>query len=121
MTYTVGSLVKFRGREWVLMPSPEPEVRLLRPLSGGEQDTCGVYLRLEGERLEPAEFPLPTVEDLGDFESARLLRDAARLLLRHGAGPFRSLGHLSFRPRPLSVRPPADGPPPKSRAPAHRR
>ncbi|MBI4831511.1 MAG: helicase, partial [Candidatus Lindowbacteria bacterium] len=103
--YSVGSLVKFRGREWVLMTSPDKDVFLLRPLTGVEQDSCGIFLPLEGRFLEPATFPLPSTDDIGDFESARLLRNAARLLLRHGAGPFRSMGQLAFRPRPYQFVP----------------
>ncbi|MBW2308548.1 MAG: DEAD/DEAH box helicase [Deltaproteobacteria bacterium] len=104
-TYSIGSLVKFRGREWVVMPSQEEDVLSLRPLTGGEEAECGAYLPLERGYLEPTVFPLPGINDIGDFESARLLRDAARLLLRHGAGPFRSMGHLSVRPRPYQLVP----------------
>jgi superfamily II DNA or RNA helicase len=104
-TYTVGSLVEFRGRKWVVMPSMEKDVLPLHPLTGSEYDTCGLYLPLEQNNLKPAELEWPTVNDIGDFESARLLRNAARLLLRHGAGPFRSMGHLSFYPRPYQLVP----------------
>ncbi len=41
----------------------------------------------------------------GDFVSGRLLHDAARLTLRSGAGPFRSLGRLGMRPRPYQLVP----------------
>lgn len=104
-TYSIGSLVKFRGREWIVLPSQDKDVYLLRPIAGGEYDTCGVYLPLEGKNLEPTSFPLPTIQDIGDFESARLLRDAARLMLRSGTCPFRSFGHLSFRSRPYQLVP----------------
>ena len=103
--FTVGSLVKFRGREWVVMPFEAKEILNLRPLTGSNSDTCGIFLPLEGDSITQTTFPLPNENDLGDFESARLLRDASRLLLRHGAGPFRSMGHLSFRPRPYQFVP----------------
>lgn len=103
--YSIGSLVKFRGREWVIMPSQEEDVLSLRPLTGSEQDTCGIFLPIEKSNLQPATFPVPSANDIGDFESARLLRNAARLLLRYGAGPFRSLGHLSIYPRPYQLVP----------------
>ncbi len=103
--YDIGSLVKFRGREWVVIPSQEKDVLSLRPITGSETDTCGVYLPLERKNLESTTFRPPTIDELGDFESARLLRDAARLLLRHGTGPFRSMGYLSFRPRPYQLVP----------------
>lgn len=104
-SYAIGSLVKFRGREWVIMPSRDKDVLSLRPLTGSEHDSCGIFLPIEKNNLEPATFPLPSVTDIGDFESARLLRNAARLLLRYGAGPFRSLGHLSIYPRPYQLVP----------------
>ena len=51
------------------------------------------------ERIRPAAFPLPTVDDLSDAAGAHLLWQAARLTLRDGATPFRSLGRVSIRPR----------------------
>ena len=56
-------------------------------------------LTLEGERVQTATFPVPTVEDLSDAGSAHLLWQATRLTLREGAAPFRSLGRISVRPR----------------------
>jgi superfamily II DNA or RNA helicase len=103
--YTIGSIVKFRGREWVIVPPGDPDILQLRPIAGSEDDSCGIYLPAEMNRPEPAVFPLPSTDDIGDFEAARLLHDAARLLLRHGAGPFRSMGHLAFRPRPYQFVP----------------
>ena len=105
MEYSIGSLVKFRGREWVVLPSDDKDMLSLRPIAGSEQDTCGIYLPLEAKKLEPTNFPLPSADDIGDFESNRLLRDAARLLIRYGSGPFRSVGHISFRPRPYQLVP----------------
>jgi len=104
-SYNIGSIVKFRGREWVVVPPGEPDLLHLRPLAGSGEDSCGIYLPAEEERPEPSVFPLPSIDDIGDFESARLLHDASRLLLRYGAGPFRSMGHLSFRPRPYQLVP----------------
>ncbi|MFC1555023.1 helicase-related protein [candidate division KSB1 bacterium] len=101
----IGSLVKFRGREWIVMPSQEKDMLCLRPLTGSDKDICGVYLPIEAENIKPTTLPLPSVEDIGDHESAKLLRDAARLLLRHGTGPFRCMGQLLFRPRPYQLVP----------------
>ncbi|RMD61066.1 DEAD/DEAH box helicase, partial [Candidatus Parcubacteria bacterium] len=98
-------LVEFRGRQWVVMPSDDQDIAVLRPFTGGEHDVCGVYLPLEKHKLRSTSLRLPGETDLGDFESARLLRDAARLLLRNGAAPFRCMGHLNFRPRPYQLVP----------------
>jgi superfamily II DNA or RNA helicase len=91
----------------VLLPSDQPELYLLRPLTGTTDDYVAVHRRLADvisfqlpeERLQSATFPEPTVEDLADAASARLLWQAARLTLREGATPFRSLGRISIRPR----------------------
>lgn len=104
----VGSIVRCRNREWIVLPSPTDEIVLLRPLTGGESEVCGIYRRLSNlgfDKIEPANFPLPKPEDAGDSVSAELLWNAARLSLRNGAGPFRSLGRISLRPRPYQFVP----------------
>ncbi len=101
---TPGTLVRCRGREWVVLPSQDKDIVLLRPIGGSETETCGIYLPLEAQP-EPATFPPPNPDAPGDHVSASLLRDAARLVLRSGAGPFRSLGRLSVYPRPYQLVP----------------
>jgi hypothetical protein len=54
---------------------------------------------LPEERVRPATFPLPAANDLSDAAGVHLLWQAARLTLRDGATPFRSLGPISIRPR----------------------
>lgn len=103
--FEIGSLVRVREREWVVLPSPRDDVLLLRPLGGAEAEICGIYKPLEEHLVRPASFQPPAADSAGDFESGRLLRDAARLSLRSGAGPFRSLGRLGARPRPYQLVP----------------
>ena len=103
--YEVGSLVLLRGREWVVIPSDGSDVIRLRPLSGREEETIGVHTLLEENHLKPATFPEPDPSTAGDFIGGKLLRNAARLSLRSGAGPFRSLGRISVRPRPYQFVP----------------
>ncbi len=105
MTYAVGSLVKARGREWVVLPQSSDDFLLLRPLGGVEQEVAGVYLPLEGDDVRPATFALPDPTRPGDFLSCRLLRDAARPGVRAGAGPFRSSARLNVEPRPYQLVP----------------
>lgn len=98
----LGSIVRCRDREWVVLSSPEPEVVLLRPLAGSDKETCGIYLpfaRFGFDQCEPAVFPVPSPDDFADAIGTSLLYDAARMLLREGAAPFRSLGKISVRPR----------------------
>ena len=103
-SYSIGSLVRLRDRDWVV-DEVEQELLRLRPLTGSYEESCGVFLPLEKQYITDTVFPAPSPEDIGDFESAKLLRDATRLLLRAGAGPFRSFGNIAFRPRPYQLVP----------------
>ena len=102
---TPGVIVTCRDRQWVVLPSDIPDVMRLRPLSGNEAQICGIYQPLELETITSARFPVPSPETVQDHTAAQLLLDAARLSLRSGAGPFRSLGRLSVRPRPYQLVP----------------
>ncbi|MFV9504662.1 MAG: helicase-related protein [Oscillochloridaceae bacterium umkhey_bin13] len=104
-TFTIGSLVRCREREWVVLPSLDEDLLLLRPLGGAEAEVCGIFLPVEGDRVVEARFAPPDPASLGDFEAGALLRNAARLSLRSGAGPFRALGRLGVRPRPYQLVP----------------
>ena len=101
----IGSLVRLRGRDWVVLPASEANVARLRPLSGSDDDTIGVYLPLEGADIRPTSFAPPDPGRVGDATGARLLLDAARLNLRSGAAPFRSLGRIAVSPRPYQFVP----------------
>lgn len=103
MTYAVGSLVKARGREWVVLPESEEDLLVLRPLGGTEDEVAGVYLPLE--TVEPATFDLPDPTKRGGYLSSRLLRDAVRLGFRSSAGPFRSFARIAVEPRPYQLVP----------------
>lgn len=102
-----GALAKARGRTWVVLPGDngEPGVTRLRPVDSPAADPVGIYDPLEPRALESAEYERPAPERAGAFGSALLLRDAVRLRLRSGAGPFRSLGKLSVQPRPYQFVP----------------
>ena len=103
MSFAVGSLVRARGREWVVLPDSDAEMLILRPLGGTEDEVAGVYLPLEP--VEPASFELPDPEDVGDHRSSRMLRDAVRLGFRSSAGPFRSFAQIAVEPRPYQLVP----------------
>jgi superfamily II DNA/RNA helicase len=103
MSFATGSLVKARGREWVVLPDSDDAVVVLRPLGGTEDEVTGICLALE--KVEPARFSLPDPSQLGDYRSCRLLRDAVRLGFRSSAGPFRSFGRIAVEPRPYQLVP----------------
>jgi len=102
-SFAVGSLVRARGREWVVLPDSEDDLLVLRPLGGRDDDVAGVLPALEP--VEPATFPPPSADDLGDAISARLLRSALRLGFRSSGGPFRSLAGIAVTPRPYQLVP----------------
>jgi len=103
VTFAVGSLVKARGREWVVLPESEDDLLVLRPLGGTDDEIAGILPALE--EVGPATFALPNPDDIGDHRSSRLLRDAVRLGVRSSAGPFRSFGHIAVEPRPYQLVP----------------
>ena len=80
--YKPGSLVRFRDREWMVLPSEDPEFTLLKPLGGSEEEITGVFhkLNIPGEEIEEADFPPPSSDDLGDFETAKLAIIAANTM-----------------------------------------
>ncbi|GAA1895435.1 helicase-related protein [Streptomyces sodiiphilus] len=103
LTYSAGSLVAARGREWVVLPESAPDMLVLRPLGGSEDDIAAVFPSFENVR--PAEFAPPAPADLGDQRAAGLLRTALRIGFRSGAGPFRSLASIAVEPRAYQLVP----------------
>src|ERR1051325_7612525 len=96
--FAVGSLVRARNREWVVLPESGEGMLFLRPLGGASDELTAISSALES--IAPAQFPLPNATDIGDWRSCRMLRDAVRLGFRSSAGPFRCFGKLGFDPRP---------------------
>ncbi len=107
ITYNPGALVHVRNRDWVVQPSDDEDLLIIKPLGGTDEETTAIYLPLNfpDDKIESTEFPKPTAEDIGDISTATLLYNAARLSFRNGAGPFRSIAKLSFRPRSYQMVP----------------
>lgn len=103
MNYETGSLVAFRGRDWIVLPPLHDDALLLKPLGGLEAETVEISPQLE--RVEPATFSLPNPQKVGDARTCGILRDAVRLGLRSSTGPFRSFGHIAVEPRPYQLVP----------------
>src|SRR5262249_24094971 len=77
---TPGNIVHCRHRDWVLLPSNDPDLYLLRPLTGATDGVVAIHkglanligLTLPEENVRSAEFPPPTVNDLADATGAHL-------------------------------------------------
>jgi superfamily II DNA or RNA helicase len=102
-----GKLISLRGRDWVVLPSDDTDLLVVKPLGGSDDETTGIYLpfAIDHDTPRDARFPSPDAADLGDITTARLLHESARLAFRNGAGPFRALAKLSFRPRAYQIVP----------------
>ncbi|MYD34559.1 MAG: DEAD/DEAH box helicase [Acidimicrobiales bacterium] len=103
MNFAPGSLVRARNREWTVLPESTDELVIVRPLGGSNDEETGILTALE--TVEPATFDLPRPDQLGDFRSARMLRDALKLGFRSSAGPFRSIAKIAVTPRPYQLVP----------------
>ena len=102
-----GTLIRYRNRDWMVLPSDDLDILRIKPLGGSEEEETAVFLglNLPSEKITSASFPEPEPTQLGDFETAKLLFDASRLSFRNSAGPFRCMGKLSFRPRSYQLVP----------------
>lgn len=76
-----GSLVRLRNRPWIVMPSEDSDVFLVKPLGGTDDEITGIYKPLANQSDVPVSynFVKPSGADLGDFSSAKLLYNASRL------------------------------------------
>ena len=104
-SYNIGSIVRARGREWIVLPGSTEEELHLRPMSGSASEETLLLPDLERERPAPASFGLPDPALAGSCTQANLLRDALRFKLRNGAGPFRSFGNIAVQPRSYQLVP----------------
>ncbi len=100
-----GSIVRARGREWVVLPQSVDDILHLRPIGGGDDLSTQICVALEQQPVEHAIFPPPSTEHMGTQAAGLLLRDALMLKLRSGAGPFRSFGNIAVEPRAYQLVP----------------
>ena len=106
-THQPGTLIHYRQRDWMVLPSDDVDLLKIKPLGGSEEEATAIYLpiALPIEKIKPTSFPDPDPTEIGAFETARILFDASRLSFRNAAGPFRCMGKLSFRPRAYQLVP----------------
>ena len=103
--WSPGSLVRARGREWIVLSGSDAEVLRVRPVSGSEEDQTYIHTALEAAPITDASFPRPEPSQKAGHDAALLLRDALVLSLRRGAGPFRSFGQIAIEPRAYQLVP----------------
>lgn len=104
-SHSPGTLVRARGREWIVLSGSDAETLHVRPLSGSEDDQTWIHLALEADPVTEATFPPPNPAQRAGHEGALLLRDALLLSLRRGAGPFRGFGQIAVEPRAYQLVP----------------
>ena len=102
--FSLGDLVRARERDWVVV-SRDSSALSLRPLVGSEEEIETIFPEIEIGGVESAEFGAPKGVRQGGSAAARLLRDALKLSLRRGAGPFRGAGRINFQPRAYQMAP----------------
>jgi superfamily II DNA or RNA helicase len=103
--WSPGSVIRARGREWIVLAGSDADILRVRTVCGSEGDQTVIHLGLESEPVVNAAFLPPTVDQQGSQDAALLLRDALLLSLRRGAGPFRSFGQISVEPRAYQLVP----------------
>jgi superfamily II DNA or RNA helicase len=103
--YGPGSLVRARGREWIVLGGAGTDTLRVRPISGSEEDVTLIHVGLEADPVAPAIFPPPDPRQRAGHDAALLLRDALLLSLRRGAGPLRCFGQIGVEPRAYQLVP----------------
>ena len=71
--FTPGSIVRARGREWIVLPGSTDDDLLVRPLSGSAEDETLIVPALEPAPPESATFAPPNPALAGNCAQARLL------------------------------------------------
>jgi hypothetical protein len=105
MTSLPGALVRYRERQWVVLPSDDPKLVLLHPMGCSAREVCGGVKPLADlmgyetshERIEPAQFPLPFLEDMRAIAQPR-----GCAIARCHSAPW---AIMSVRPRPYQFVP----------------
>lgn len=101
--YAPGSMVRARGRDWVVLPGTTARVVRVRPADGRPEEATGILAEIEP--VLPASFGLPDISNPGDHHSTALLRDALLSAQSTSAGPLRCFARLGFNPRAYQLVP----------------
>jgi hypothetical protein len=73
-TFKPGSLVTLRDRPWIVLPSDDKDLFLVKPLGGSEEEITGIYIPLANQSDLPRSynFKKPDKTDEGT-EKVRLI------------------------------------------------
>jgi hypothetical protein len=104
LTFSPGTLVSARGREWIVLTGSDADTLRVRPISGSEEDQTLIYHPARAGAGREARFPRPTPEQRRPRRCAAPARRAAAVAAR-GAGPFRSFGQIAVEPRAYQLVP----------------
>ena len=117
--FAVGSLVRARGREWVVLPGSQPDFLLLQPLGGG----CGGHRRRASRTRASSRLPSRRPASTTSATPPPPTCCAPRCASASPVPPARSarLAGISVSPRSYQYVPLAHGPAPGRRPAAHRR
>ena len=74
-------------------------------MGDADEDIITLIPELEFVPVESATFAWPSPDQSGNHSAAMLLRDALRLKLRAGGGPFRSFCNIAVEPRAYQLVP----------------
>ncbi len=104
--FTPGSLVRARGREWVVLPESDDDLLCFGRSAAPTTRSTGLDLAFEGDDVAPATL---RAADHGRPRRLRARRDCSTrpsgCRVRDGAGPFRSFGRIAVEPRPYQLVP----------------
>ena len=64
VVFSPGDMVRARGREWIVLPSPSEDLLNIRPLSGTDDDAQLIAPALEAAPVTAASFAAPTADRL---------------------------------------------------------
>lgn len=70
--WSPGSLVRARGREWIVLSGSDAEVLRVRPIAGTEEDQTYIHLALETVPVADALFPKPEPSQKSGHDAALL-------------------------------------------------